>query len=183
MPSPDRFHVFGGLNQRLDAHLTVSFVGVLHRHADNHPGLEINGMLGFVRQVRATVLYLRDLRIGILGMSSNHRSSLSSSASNRSGPESRAPVSRCPRPAPLRGRSSAATRIAACFACRFRLPIAIGDSVVRCRSCRTSLRQSRIGNRFPPRCGEAPRHGPSVHSLSKPITIRGIVRQMAHQSV
>ena len=31
----------------------------------------------------------------------------------------------------LRGRSCVATHIDACFACRFRLPIAIGDSVVR----------------------------------------------------
>jgi hypothetical protein len=31
----------------------------------------------------------------------------------------------------LRGRPWVATHIDACFACRFRVPIAIGDSVVR----------------------------------------------------
>jgi hypothetical protein len=31
----------------------------------------------------------------------------------------------------VRGRSWVATHIEACFACRFRVPIAIGDSVVR----------------------------------------------------
>jgi len=37
-------------------------------------------------------------------------------------------VERCPA---LRGRSSVATHIDACLAFRFRLPIAIGDNVVR----------------------------------------------------
>jgi hypothetical protein len=38
---------------------------------------------------------------------------------------------RVERVAALRGRSWVATQIEACFACRFRLPIAIGESVVR----------------------------------------------------
>ena len=36
---------------RSEAGLRVSVVGVLHGHADDRPGLEIDGMLGFVRQV------------------------------------------------------------------------------------------------------------------------------------
>jgi hypothetical protein len=35
----------------------------------------------------------------------------------------------------MRGRSWVATHIEACFACRLRLPIAIGDSVVRGTDC------------------------------------------------
>ncbi len=38
------------------------------RHPDDRPSLEIDGMLGFVRQVCAAVLHLRDLRVGIMGM-------------------------------------------------------------------------------------------------------------------
>ena len=43
-------------------------MGVLDRHAHNGPGLQVDGVLGGMRQVSAAVLHLRDLRVRILGV-------------------------------------------------------------------------------------------------------------------
>jgi hypothetical protein len=55
--------MLGRVNQRLDAGGRIAVVRVLHGHADDRPGLEIDGMLGSVGQVRPAVLHLRDLRV------------------------------------------------------------------------------------------------------------------------
>ena len=65
---PHRLDLLGRFNQRLDAGRRVAFVRVLHGHTDDRAGLEIDRMLGFVRQVRPAVLHLRDLRVGIVRM-------------------------------------------------------------------------------------------------------------------
>jgi hypothetical protein len=54
--------------QRLDAGRGVAVVGILHRDTDDRAGLEIDGMLGFVGQVCASILHLRDPRVGIVWM-------------------------------------------------------------------------------------------------------------------
>src|SRR5918996_4719820 len=49
---PHGLDLLGGLNQRLDARRRVALVGVLHSDADDRAGLQINRVLGLVRQVR-----------------------------------------------------------------------------------------------------------------------------------
>jgi hypothetical protein len=61
--------------------------------------------------------------------------------------------------AALRGNAWVATHIDACFACRFRLPIDIGDSVG------TSVRSCRSLRRFPRRAAFS-RRPPSIHEPS-----------------
>jgi len=65
---PHDLNLLGRLDQRLDARLRVAVIGVLHGHPDDRAGLEIDGMLGFVGQVRPPVFHLRDLRVGIMRM-------------------------------------------------------------------------------------------------------------------
>ena len=65
-----RLDVLRGFDQRLDARRRVALVGVLDRDRDDRPGLEIDGMLGFVGQVGAMILHLRDLCVGIVRMRS-----------------------------------------------------------------------------------------------------------------
>ncbi len=65
---PDGFDLLGGFNQRLDAGRRIAVVRILHRHADDRPSLEIDDMLGLVRQVRPAVLHLHNLRVGIMRM-------------------------------------------------------------------------------------------------------------------
>ena len=55
---------FGRVNKRLPARHRVPFVGILHRHTDDRAGLEIDGMLGPVRQMRPFVYHFGDLRVG-----------------------------------------------------------------------------------------------------------------------
>ena len=43
-------------------------IRALHRDGHDRAGLQIDGVLGLVRQVRAAVLHLRDLRVGIVRM-------------------------------------------------------------------------------------------------------------------
>ena len=50
----------GGLDDRRG----VADIGTLQCHRDNRAGLHVDGMLGFVRQMRAAIFHLRDLRIG-----------------------------------------------------------------------------------------------------------------------
>ena len=53
-------------DQRLDHRRGVAGVGVLHGHPHDGARLQIHRVLGGVRQMRAAVLHLRDLRIGIV---------------------------------------------------------------------------------------------------------------------
>ena len=46
--------------------VVVSPLSAPQRHRENRSGLEVDGMLGFVGQVRPTIFHLRDLRIGIV---------------------------------------------------------------------------------------------------------------------
>ena len=64
----DHLDVVGRGDERLDHRGRVPVVRVLHRHADDGPGLQIDGVLGGVRQMRPAVLHLRDLRVGIVRM-------------------------------------------------------------------------------------------------------------------
>ena len=64
----DRFHVGGGGDERLDQCRRVPVVGVLHRDAHDGARLQVHRMLRGVRQVRASVLHLRDFRVRILGV-------------------------------------------------------------------------------------------------------------------
>src|SRR3989454_265587 len=49
----------------LDETRRVTDVGPVQRHRHERAGVQIDGMLGFVREVRAPVLHLRDLRVRI----------------------------------------------------------------------------------------------------------------------
>jgi len=46
----------------------VALVGPLHRNPDDRARLQIDGVLGLVREVRAAVLHLRDTRVGVVRM-------------------------------------------------------------------------------------------------------------------
>jgi hypothetical protein len=63
-----RFELLGGFGQRLLDRRRVTLVGALHGHDDNRTRLEIDGVLGFVRQMRPAIFHLRDLGIGIVRM-------------------------------------------------------------------------------------------------------------------
>jgi len=43
----------------------VALIGLMHSGCDDRAGIKIDGVLGLVRQVRATVLHLGDTRLGI----------------------------------------------------------------------------------------------------------------------
>jgi len=60
--------LFGGLNQRLDACGGISLIRPLHGHRHDRASVQVDGMLGFVRQMRPSVFHLGDLRVGIEGM-------------------------------------------------------------------------------------------------------------------
>jgi hypothetical protein len=64
----DPLDLLGGFDQRRDAGRRVGFVGILHGYTDAGACLEIDGMLGFVGEVRPAVLHLRDLRVGVVRM-------------------------------------------------------------------------------------------------------------------
>jgi hypothetical protein len=64
----DPLDLLGGFDQRRDAGRRVGFVGILHGYTDAGACLEIDGMLGFVGEVRLAVLHLRDLRVGVVRM-------------------------------------------------------------------------------------------------------------------
>ena len=61
------FDLLGRRNRRFDDRRRVAFVRALQGDRDNRAGLEVDGMLGFVGQMRPAILHLRDLRIGIGG--------------------------------------------------------------------------------------------------------------------
>jgi len=61
----DALHLLGGLDQRLDAGGRVARIRILDRDGDEGAGLEIHGVLGFMRQVRPAVFHLGDFSVGI----------------------------------------------------------------------------------------------------------------------
>ena len=61
------FHLFGRRDRRRDERPRVALIGALHRHRDQRAALQIDRMLGFVRQVRLAVFHFRDLRVRITG--------------------------------------------------------------------------------------------------------------------
>ena len=63
-----RFELLGGLGQRLLNRGGVALVRPLHRDADDRAGLEIDRMLGLVREMRPAVLHLGNLGVGIVRM-------------------------------------------------------------------------------------------------------------------
>ena len=63
-----RFELCRRFRERLLHRGRVALVGALHRDADNRAGLQIDRMLGLVGQMRAPVLHLGDLGIGIARM-------------------------------------------------------------------------------------------------------------------
>ena len=62
------FDLLGRGDGGLDDRRGVADIGTLQCHRDNRAGLHVDGMLGFVRQMRAAIFHLRDLRIGIVGV-------------------------------------------------------------------------------------------------------------------
>ena len=59
------FDLFRRGHRGLDDRRRVAGVRALQRDRDNRAGLQIDGVLGFVGQMRPAILHLRDLRIGI----------------------------------------------------------------------------------------------------------------------
>src|SRR3989442_412539 len=64
----DGLDLFGGGDRRLAETGRVADVRALQGHGDHRAAVEIDGVLGFVREVRAAVLLLRDLRLGSDGV-------------------------------------------------------------------------------------------------------------------
>lgn len=64
----DRLDLLGGLDQRLDTRGGIPLIGALHGHGHHGARLQIDGVLGLVRQVRASILHLGDLGVGVLRM-------------------------------------------------------------------------------------------------------------------
>jgi hypothetical protein len=63
-----RLKLLGGFRQRLLNRRGVALVRALHGDADDRAGVEIDGVFGFVRQMRPAVLHLCDLGVGIVRM-------------------------------------------------------------------------------------------------------------------
>ena len=59
----DRLDLLGGRDERVDQGRRVARTRVLHRHAHDGACVQVDRMLGGVRQMRAAVLHLRDLRV------------------------------------------------------------------------------------------------------------------------
>ena len=62
------FDLLGRGDGGLDDRRGVADIGTWPCHRDNRAGLHVDGMLGFVRQMRAAIFHLRDRRIGIVGV-------------------------------------------------------------------------------------------------------------------
>ena len=63
-----RFEVRGGRRHRVRDGRGIPLVGALDRHPDDGAGLQVDRVLGFVREVCAAVLHLRDARVGVVWM-------------------------------------------------------------------------------------------------------------------
>ena len=62
----DRLDLLGGRDERVDQGRRVARTRVLHRHAHDGACVQVDRMLGGVRQMRAAVLHLGDLRVRIV---------------------------------------------------------------------------------------------------------------------
>jgi len=62
------FELLGRLGQRLLDRRRVALIGPFERHRHDCTRFQIDGVLGFVRQMRAPVLHFRHPRVGIPGM-------------------------------------------------------------------------------------------------------------------
>ena len=62
----DRLDLLGGRDERVDQGRRVARTRVLHRHAHDGACFQVDRMLGGVRQMRAAVLHLGDLRVRIV---------------------------------------------------------------------------------------------------------------------
>ncbi len=60
------FHLLGRGNGGFDDRRGVTGVGPLQGDRDDRAGLHVDGMLGFVREMRPAVFHLRHLRVGIV---------------------------------------------------------------------------------------------------------------------
>ena len=63
-----RFELFRGHHQRRLNRLRVAGIRPLDRHRDDRPAFQIDGVLRFVRQMRASVFHLRDRCVWVLRM-------------------------------------------------------------------------------------------------------------------
>ena len=70
------------------------------RHRQHRPRVEVDGLLLLVRQVRAPILHLRDLGVGLVRIHPLPIRSPSCAAADPAAPAVRASASRCPRRAP-----------------------------------------------------------------------------------
>ena len=94
----DRFELLGGFGQRFLNGRRVALVGALLRDTDDRAGLQIDRVLGFMRQMRPTVLHLRDPRVRIIRMRPVVVRALVLAVSDRSAPSRHASASQCPTP-------------------------------------------------------------------------------------
>ena len=62
------FEFLGGRRHRVRDGRGIPLVGALDRHPDDGAGLQVDRVLGLVREVRAAVLHLRDARVGVVRM-------------------------------------------------------------------------------------------------------------------
>jgi hypothetical protein len=65
---PRRVELLRGLGQRFLHCARVPLIGILHGDADDRAGVQIDGVLGLVSQMRPAILHLGNLRVGIVGM-------------------------------------------------------------------------------------------------------------------
>ena len=92
------FDLLGRGDGGLDDRRGVADIGPWPCHRDNRAGLHVDGLLGFVRQMRAAIFHLRDRRIGIVGVRPVCVRGLLLPASDPVAPDPRAWASRPPRP-------------------------------------------------------------------------------------
>ncbi len=76
----------------VSAIVVVSPIGALHRHAHDRPGLQIDRVLGLVRQMRAAILHFRDARVGVADAASRYCALLRALAGAPSPCRSRCPT-------------------------------------------------------------------------------------------
>jgi len=64
----DRLDLLGGLDQRLNTGGAISLSGVLQRHGHHRSGVQIDCVLGLVRQVRSSIFHLGNLGVRVVRM-------------------------------------------------------------------------------------------------------------------
>ena len=104
----DRLDLLGGRDERVDQGRRVARTRVPHRHAHDGACVQVDRMLGGVRQMRAAVRHSRDRRVRIVRVGPVVVRALLRAGSGRTGPTPRASASRgrTPRPAGSETRRS-----------------------------------------------------------------------------